>query len=90
MALTSVAVYERTIRASLERVWENVLDWEHLPWLHRRTFGHIRLLETYRENESKNLIRGAEKVLDSGKLLFQGRTAWESLEEQACGPGAPQ
>ena len=46
MALTSVAVYERTIRASLERVWENVLDWEHLPWLHRTTFGHIRLLET--------------------------------------------
>lgn len=46
MALTSVAAYERTIRASLERVWENVLDWEHLPWLHRTSFGHVRLLAT--------------------------------------------
>lgn len=29
--------------ASLARVWENVLDWEHLPWLHRGTFSSIRL-----------------------------------------------
>jgi hypothetical protein len=28
-----VATYERTVRASLDRVRENVLDWEHLPWL---------------------------------------------------------
>ena len=28
---TEVAVYRRKIGASLERVWENVLDWEHLP-----------------------------------------------------------
>ena len=33
--LTSVATYRRRIGASLERVWENVHDWEHLPWLHR-------------------------------------------------------
>ena len=29
--------------ASLARVWENVLDWEHLPWLHGDTFSAIRL-----------------------------------------------
>lgn len=39
-----VAVYRRTIRASVVRIWENVLDWEHLPWLHRATFRHVRLL----------------------------------------------
>jgi hypothetical protein len=44
MPRTTVAVYRRTIHASLERIWENVLDWEHLPWLHRSTFGTIRLL----------------------------------------------
>ncbi|MFT4798475.1 MAG: hypothetical protein ACI9W1_001910, partial [Candidatus Azotimanducaceae bacterium] len=27
--LVEVATYERTINASLERVWENVKDWEH-------------------------------------------------------------
>ncbi len=44
--LTRVAVYRRTIRASLARVWENVLDWEHLPWLHRSSFTEIKLLES--------------------------------------------
>jgi nitrite reductase/ring-hydroxylating ferredoxin subunit len=42
--LTSVAVYRRTIHASLERVWENVLDWEHLPWLHHGSFASIECL----------------------------------------------
>ena len=44
-ALTLVATYRRTLHASLERIWENVLDWEHLPWLHRRAFLGIQLLE---------------------------------------------
>ncbi len=39
-----VATYERTVHASLPRVWENVHDWEHLPWLHRSTFCSIELL----------------------------------------------
>ena len=41
--LTRVAEYERVIRAPLERVWENVLDWEHLPHLHASSFDHIAL-----------------------------------------------
>ncbi len=40
-----IAVYRRTIGASLERIWENVLDWEHLPWLHRESFLGVELLE---------------------------------------------
>ena len=43
--LTRVATYERLIRAPEERVWENVLDWEHLPWLHKTSFGYIELDE---------------------------------------------
>src|SRR5258707_14829051 len=42
-ALTSVAVYRRRIGASLERVWENARDWEHLPWLHRESFASVAL-----------------------------------------------
>ena len=49
MSLASVAVYERTVHASLDRVWENVLDWEHLPWLHHESFAHVRLLERHAE-----------------------------------------
>jgi nitrite reductase/ring-hydroxylating ferredoxin subunit len=40
-----MAVYRRRVQASLARVWENVLDWEHLPWLHRSSFLGIELLE---------------------------------------------
>lgn len=44
-SLTQVAVYRRTLGASLERVWENVHDWEHLPWLHAASFSRIALEE---------------------------------------------
>lgn len=42
---THVATYRRTVAASIERIWENVLDWEHLPWLHRSSFSRIELLD---------------------------------------------
>jgi len=41
--LTHVATYRRRVAASTERVWENVLDWEHLPFLHRASFRSIAL-----------------------------------------------
>ena len=44
--IVSVGVYERVVRASLERVWENVLDWEHLPGLHRESFVSIRRIDS--------------------------------------------
>jgi hypothetical protein len=43
-SLLLVATYRRTLYASLERVWENVLDWQHLPWLHRRAFAAAELV----------------------------------------------
>jgi nitrite reductase/ring-hydroxylating ferredoxin subunit len=43
--LTLVASYDRVIKASTERVWENVLDWEHLPHLHSSSFNHVDLDE---------------------------------------------
>lgn len=45
LELTEIATYERRIGASLERVWENVLDWEHLPWLHRTSFDFVAVDE---------------------------------------------
>lgn len=43
--LTRVGEYERTLPTSGERVWENVRDWEHLPWLHSGSFRSIECLE---------------------------------------------
>jgi nitrite reductase/ring-hydroxylating ferredoxin subunit len=44
--LTRVAVYRREVAAAIERVWENVHDWEHLPWLHAASFSRIELLDS--------------------------------------------
>jgi hypothetical protein len=43
--LTLAATYAREIRAGIERVWENELDWEHLPALHDIYFNHVVLIE---------------------------------------------
>lgn len=40
-AAAHLGIYRRVIRASLDRVWENVLDWEHLPHLHKDSFRAI-------------------------------------------------
>ncbi len=37
--------YTRVIGASIARAWENVRDWEHLPWLHADSFSDCRLDE---------------------------------------------
>lgn len=37
------ATYSRDIAASPARIWENVRDWEHLPWLHAGSFAECRL-----------------------------------------------
>ena len=39
--LTRAGVYERRLRGSVERLLENALDWEHLPWLHASSFTWI-------------------------------------------------
>ncbi len=41
--LVEVATYQRRIKASQERVWENVMDWEHLPHLHNTSFLYAEL-----------------------------------------------
>jgi nitrite reductase/ring-hydroxylating ferredoxin subunit len=35
----------REVRAGIERIWENVFDWEHLPVLHGIYFNHVELLD---------------------------------------------
>ncbi len=43
--LQQAGTYRRTVRARIERVWENVFDWEHLPALHERDFYSVDLIE---------------------------------------------
>lgn len=44
-ALNLAGTYTRDVGASLARIWENVLDWEHLPALHASSFAACDLVE---------------------------------------------
>ncbi len=39
--LVRFGTYERALGAGLDRLFENALDWEHLPWLHAGSFTSI-------------------------------------------------
>jgi nitrite reductase/ring-hydroxylating ferredoxin subunit len=43
--LVCVASYDRLVDAPVVRAWENVMDWEHLPHLHKSTFNYVQLQE---------------------------------------------
>lgn len=43
--LVEAGVYERRVPVSEARIWENVFDFEHLPWLHRSSFSSLTCLE---------------------------------------------
>jgi nitrite reductase/ring-hydroxylating ferredoxin subunit len=85
--LTSVATYRRRIGASLDRVWENVRDWEHLPWLHRESFASIEL---EREDErgwcAQIGLRGAAGAGIRLELAASGDRRYVS--RTLAGPGA--
>jgi hypothetical protein len=44
-ALVEVGSYTRELGAGIERLYENALDWEHLPHLHDASFSAIRAIE---------------------------------------------
>jgi nitrite reductase/ring-hydroxylating ferredoxin subunit len=45
-SLPHVGTYRRILPVSLERLYENALDWAHLPHLHASSFAAIECLET--------------------------------------------
>jgi nitrite reductase/ring-hydroxylating ferredoxin subunit len=44
-ALHLATTYRRQVHASIQRIWENVFDWEHLPVLHESYFNKVQLLQ---------------------------------------------
>ena len=44
--LAHVGTYTRELPISLERMYENAIDWEHLPFLHSSTFSHIEMIDS--------------------------------------------
>jgi nitrite reductase/ring-hydroxylating ferredoxin subunit len=74
-----LTTYERVLPVSVERIWENVLDWEHLPGLHRHEFASIRLIEggewgwrasVRRARAPESRVMTVEVVLDRERLRY--------------------
>jgi nitrite reductase/ring-hydroxylating ferredoxin subunit len=81
--LVSAGAYRRVVAASIERVWENVLDWEHLPYLHHDSFTAIHILASSGEGWRAVVtmvpdLGGGESeievVLDKPHLSYTTRT----------------
>lgn len=45
-SLYLAGTYRRRVGASLVRIWENVLDWQHLSGLHSRNFAAVELIDS--------------------------------------------
>lgn len=85
--LVVAAVYERDVGASLERVWENVYDWEHLPWLHAEAFDSIERIDSgdWGWHARVGLAGGAEAEIE----LVTDRSARHYVARTVEGSGAP-
>ena len=61
-----VGTYRRELPVSLERLYENALDWEHLPYLHRTSFSSIEPLRVEPDvwEARVGLVSGDEVVLE--------------------------
>lgn len=80
--------YDREVPVGVDRVWENVFDWEHLPALHRDQFHSIALLDSgdwgWRARVLNQPGVGAPQVIEVRADRPSGRYVSATLE----GPGA--
>jgi nitrite reductase/ring-hydroxylating ferredoxin subunit len=85
--LVVAAIYEREVDASLERVWENVYDWEHLPWLHSEAFDAIDLVASgdWGWHARVELAGAAKAEIE----LITNRDAGHYVARTLDGAGAP-
>jgi nitrite reductase/ring-hydroxylating ferredoxin subunit len=87
--LTHVATLEREIGASIERIWENVLDWEHLPHLHAGSFDRIEKLELgewgWRARAATSRKPDSPLVIEVGLERAARRYVSRTLEGEGAG-----
>ena len=85
LSLIKAGALQRQIGASLERVWENVADWEHLPHLHNSSFSDITLQDAGSWGWRAALVAGGnpsivELVWDKAASRYVARTLEGNLQ----------
>ncbi|MFT4572194.1 MAG: nitrite reductase/ring-hydroxylating ferredoxin subunit [Hyphomicrobiaceae bacterium] len=82
-----VAVYERTIGASLDRIWENVLDWEHLPWLHADSFSDIAIRHGDRDGWHADVVLADGSAAEVAVTLERAQLRYTTATLAGAGTG---
>jgi len=82
-----VGTYSRVLPVSLERMFENALDWEHLPWLHRSSFTAISCEDAGPWGWRASVInaRGQTSLLELRLDTRQRRWVTRTLDGQGAG-----
>jgi nitrite reductase/ring-hydroxylating ferredoxin subunit len=84
--LPHVGTYRRVLPVSLTRMYENALDWEHLPYVHASSFSAIRMLDSGAWGWRAELVnaQGAESVIE----LRLDRACRRWITRTLAGPNA--
>lgn len=82
-----VGTYSRVLPVSLERMFENALDWEHLPWLHRSSFTAISCEDAGPWGWRASVVnaRGQTSLLELRLYTRQRRWVTRTLDGQGAG-----
>jgi len=80
-SLVHVGSYARELGASLERLFENALDWEHLPHAHAGSFSDIRLIKADRSGWRATVGLPGGGILTIDLRLDRHQSRWTSRTE---------
>ena len=87
-ALEPAGTYRRRMPVSLERMLENALDWEHLPWLHSSSFRSIKLESHDRWHwRARAQMVGIENPTQLELRLHSDRMGWTTRTIDGPGTG---
>ena len=87
-AISHVGTYQRRLPVSLERMYENALDWAHLPHVHRSSFSDIQLISSGGWGWRAHLFSpgGKESVIEL--CLDRSRRRWITRNIEGPNAGA--
>lgn len=79
-----VGSYRRVLPVSLERMYENTLDWEHLPHLHDSSFRSIECLDSGAWGWRAEVVDHKDQVSELELRLDRSRRRW--ITRNVSGP----
>jgi nitrite reductase/ring-hydroxylating ferredoxin subunit len=71
-----VGSYERDLGASLDRLIENALDWEHLPHVHADSFNALSIIAADQGGWRADATMAGGQTLEVSLALDQDRQGW--------------